>query len=405
MISLTIPTVILALLFFSITVPLSSNETVASLQTTKNLDYCFDGEISRSVLENYLARSATVASLLHFTLDDDLRMMSNTGVKFAGRVIWMWGNESRIDALVRKGKPFVKRIHIMDPDIILQGAIFEIVTRDVDNVVIPASVFKEFGLRPEVRNFRYSDMLYSLGRRVDHWAEGSSVPDMSRLETRMWFFYVGKRWIDMGLEAIHFGQVEIMDDRDRDHTHWRDMMKRIRKYAKKRARRHFVLADAHTPSGGIVHKGELMFDFHSFPSRPKSVKDKPHQAVLEKGFSDSIYGRSKGGRAPSGWSCNALPYIVELDNFGSSDHPGEYRPTDKIHVWGWDEIGWFMKQPEKYRNEWLKYAYNWVRKTDPNGFFQLPLRRFQHYTASMESAKGQRQESSIKVIWASTEKR
>ncbi|MBT7214822.1 MAG: hypothetical protein HN869_06395, partial [Verrucomicrobia bacterium] len=210
MISLTIPTVILALLFFSITVPLSSNETVASLQTTKNLDYCFDGEISRSVLENYLARSATVASLLHFTLDDDLRMMSNTGVKFAGRVIWMWGNESRIDALVRKGKPFVKRIHIMDPDIILQGAIFEIVTRDVDNVVIPASVFKEFGLRPEVRNFRYSDMLYSLGRRVDHWAEGSSVPDMSRLETRMWFFYVGKRWIDMGLEAIHFGQVEIM---------------------------------------------------------------------------------------------------------------------------------------------------------------------------------------------------
>jgi hypothetical protein len=137
MIFLTIPTVILVLLFFSITVPLSSNETVATLESTKKLDYRFDGKISRSVLENYLARSATVASLLHFTLDDDLRMMSNTGVKFAGRVIWMWGNESRIDALVRKGKPFVKRIHIVDPDIILQGAIFEIVTRDVDNVVDP----------------------------------------------------------------------------------------------------------------------------------------------------------------------------------------------------------------------------------------------------------------------------
>ena len=91
MIFLTIPTVILALLFFSITVPLSSNETVATLETTKKLDYRFDGKISRSVLENYLARSATVASLLHFTLDDDLRMMRNTGVKFAGRVIWMWG--------------------------------------------------------------------------------------------------------------------------------------------------------------------------------------------------------------------------------------------------------------------------------------------------------------------------
>jgi hypothetical protein len=106
----------------------------------------------------------------------------------------------------------------MDPDIILQGAIFEIVTRDVDNVAIPASVFKEFGLMPEARNFRYKDMLYSFRRRVDHWGEGASVPDMSRLETRMWFFYLGKRWIDMGLEAIHFGQVEIMDDRDRDHA-------------------------------------------------------------------------------------------------------------------------------------------------------------------------------------------
>ena len=377
---------------------------LASLMTafaeTKEPDYRFDGKISRPVLENYLARSATVASLLHLASDDDLRMMENTGVKFAGRAIWMWGSESRIDSLVEKAAPFVKRIHKMDPDIILQGAIFEIVTTDVDKIPIPAAVFKEFGLKPEVRNFRYKDMLYPFRRRVDHWRKGASVPDMSRLETRMWFVYLGKRWIDMGLEAIHFGQVALMDDRDRDHVHWRDMMTRLRSYAKKHARRHFILADAHVPSGGVVHNGQLMFDLHSFPSRPKSVKGKPHQAILEKGFSDSIYGRSKGGRTPSGWTCESLPYIVEIDNFGSSDHPGEYRASDRFHVWGWDEIGWFIKQPETYRNQWLKYAYNWVRKTDPNGFFQLPLRRFEHYSASMTSSKGQRQEETIKAIWA-----
>jgi hypothetical protein len=103
MIPLKIPTVVLAIASFFIPVPLLSAETVVTPQATKKLDYRFDGNISRSVLENYLARSATVASLLHYTLDDDLRMMRNTGVKFAGRVIWMWGNESRIDALVRKG--------------------------------------------------------------------------------------------------------------------------------------------------------------------------------------------------------------------------------------------------------------------------------------------------------------
>ena len=95
-----------------------------------------------------------------------------------------------------------------------------------------------------------------------------------------------------------------------------------------------------------------------------------------------------------------MRYIVEIDNFGNSDHPGQYRESDRLHVWGWDEIGWFIKQPEAYRNEWLEYAYQWVRETDPNGFFQLPLRRFEHYTASMTPPKGQRQEGTIKAIWA-----
>jgi|TARA_B100001250_G_scaffold401668_1_gene413831 hypothetical protein len=362
-------------------------------------NYLFKEKISRTILENYLARSATVASLLHLTLDDDLRMMQNTGVKFAGRVIWMWGGESKINNLIHKGTPFVKRIHQMDPDIILQGAIFEIITTDVNNVPIPAAVFKEFGLTPENRNFNYKKMIYPYGHRVNHWYENASVPDMSRTETKMWFLYVAKRWIDMGLEAIHFGQVEIMDDRDKKHIHWRDMMARIRSYANRYARRNLVLCDAHVPSGGIINNGKLMFDLHSFPSRPKSVKDQPYKAILEKGFSDAIYGRSIGGVTPSGWHCESLPYIVEIDNFGASDHAGQYRESDKIHVWGWDEINWFINQPESYRNEWLEYAYSWVRENDPNGYFQLPLRRFEHYSASMSSPKGKRQEEVIKKIW------
>ena len=377
----------------------------ADTQKAGGADYHFDGSISRPVLENYLARSATFASLLHLGLEDDLRMIRETGVKFAGRVIWMWGNESRIGSLVEKGKPFLERIHAVDPDIILQGAIFEIVTRDVEKISIPVSVFEAFGVPQKQRNFSYKSMLYGFGHRHNHWAKGASVPDMSRLETRMWFFYVAQRWIDMGIEAIHIGQVEIMDDSDRGHRHWRDLLARIRAYAKRHARRHKILLDAHVPSGGIVHKGKLMFDLHSFPSRPKSVKGEPYKAVLEKGFSDAIYGRSRGGITPSGWKCEALPYIVEIDNFGSSDHPGEYRESDKIHVWGWDEINWFIKQPEDYRNEWLEYAYDWVRRTDPNGYFQLPLRRFEHYSASMNPPRGMRQEETIRGIWKRVERR
>ena len=80
------------------------------------IDYHFEGKISRPVLENYLARSSTFGSLLHLTLDDDLRMIKNTGVKFAGRAVWMWGGESKIDELVRVNlllKGFTKLIRIL----------------------------------------------------------------------------------------------------------------------------------------------------------------------------------------------------------------------------------------------------------------------------------------------------
>lgn len=80
------------------------------------------------------------------------------------------------------------------------------------------------------------------------------------------------------------------------------MIARIRSYAKNHARRIAVLCNARVPSGGIVYDGKLMFDLYSFPSRPKSFKRQPHKAILEKGFSDSIYGRSSGGLTRSGWS-------------------------------------------------------------------------------------------------------
>jgi hypothetical protein len=73
----------------------------------------------------------------------------------------------------------------------------------------------------------------------------------------------------------------------------------------------------------------------------------------------------------SGWHCEHLPYLVELDNWGASKHPGESRQGDNW-VWGYDEITWFAHQSKEYRSKWLQYAWNWVRKTDSNGYLQMP---------------------------------
>lgn len=375
-------------------------------------DYSFDGGISRSVLENYLSRAITFSEVLHGKgdVEANVQFLKNTGAKFIGRSIYMWGGEGCLETLLKAAKPIAEQLHRVDPEMVLQAAVFEIVTEQVNGIPIPPWVFEEFGVAAESRNFRYESMLYPGDtKKTNHWAPGASIPDMNQLETRMWFFYLVARYMDVGVEAVHFGQVEIMDDRDPDHVHWRAMLDRVRAHAKKHARRHWLLCDAHVPSGGIVHDGVLMFDLHSFPLRIEEVLDKPQHGVLKVGYLDSIFGRSKGGRTPSGWQCDHLPYIVELDNFEASGHPGEN--IGQHWCWGYDEICWFAQQPEEYRNQWLRYAWNWIRKTDSNGYLQMPGSRclatppagktwYWAHTPSPAVPEGFGQEETIKAIWS-----
>jgi hypothetical protein len=374
-------------------------------------DYQFDGRISREVLENCLSRAITMCELLSGKgdVEDNIRMLKNVGAKFAGRALYLWGGETRLESLLSKARPIAESVHRADPEMILQAAVFEIVTEQVSQIPIPKWILSEFGLEPEERNFRYEAMVYPDGHRRNQWSRGASVPDMSQLETRMWFVYLSVRYIDIGAEAIHFGQVEIMDDRDPEHVHWRDMLGRVRRYAAKHARRHLVLCDAHVPSGGIVHEGRLLFDFHSFPLRIEEVPDKPEEGVLKMGYLDSIFGRSKGGIAPSGWKCDSLPYLVEFDNFGRSRREGQN--IGGHWIWGYDEISWFARQSKGYRDQWLRYSWNWVREHDPNGYVQMPGSRVlatpvegKHWywanTRSEAVPDGFSQEQTIKAIWA-----
>jgi len=289
--------------------------------------------------------------------------------------------------------------------LILQACIFETTHTDISNIPIPAWVVHEFDLPVEARCFRYDRMLFEDGRFVDHWQKGASVPDMSRFETQLWFYYRARRYIDLGFEAIHFGQVMLMDDNDSGHVHWRDMLERVRAYAKRHARRNFLLCDAHT--SGVAVDGELLFDFHSFPLRTKDVIEKPQEVILVQGHLDSIYGKSLGGKTPSGWTCEHLPYLVELDNYGVKKPVSGGIP---YYSWGWNEITWFASQPEDYRNHWLRYAWDWLRENDPNGWLKMPTQRclaghlerrkwYHANTQSPAAPDGFNQEKTIRQIW------
>lgn len=379
-------------------------------------NYQFDGGMSEEVLRSYLSRSMTTMYLLtsHGDFDDNLRMLTNCGVKFAGRTVYQWGREEGgAPAIPRKlegAKEKAAKIHRVDPELILQACIFEIVSRDVNDLAVPGWAFEELGRPVEQRNFHYEEMLYPNGRFTNHWGQGSSVPDVSRPETKLWFYFLARSYVEVGCEAIHYGQVELMNGNDPKLDHWSEVLTQARAYAKRKARRHFILFDAHVPRGGFVRDGKLLFDVHSFPLRIEEIPDKPKQAQLRVGYTDALYGRSRGGLTPSGWRCEHLPYLVEFDNYGRSRRPGE-AGQGRFWVWGWDEITWFSQQPEDARNDWLRYAWNWVRKNDANGYVQMPGMRvisgaangkrwYDVHKPSLVTPNGFNQEDAIRTIWA-----
>ena len=102
-----------------------------------------------------------------------------------------------------------------------------------------------------------------------------------------------------------------------------------------------------------------------------------------------------------------LSQLAELFNY-----------VEDVRVWGYDEITWFAHQKKQYRAEWLKYAWDWVRKTDSNGFLQMPGSRTAnspdlHWNfannRSPACPAGLGDEDAIRAVWAadaaSSEKR
>ncbi|MDG3581065.1 hypothetical protein [Galbibacter pacificus] len=393
----------------------------------KSGDFYFDRRgISQNVLENYLDRAVTMVYFLmpekpegkrlYPFHQDDVRLIQNIHPKFIGRSIYRWGGEALLnkDSFWDTAQKWVDTIHKFDREIIFQGCLFEIVTKEVDQVQIPNWVFKDFGIPVEERTFIYAKMLNKSGMYVDHWRKGSSVPDISRKETQMWFYYLAASYIKIGCEALHLGQVELIGMNDHDLEYWKFLIDKIRLFATRNARRNWVLLDAHVPNHGMIKNGESLIDFNSFPLRIKETPENFLEGKLEVGYLDALYTKSKGCYSPSGWKCEHLPYLVEFDNYGRGKTPNQADLTTHF-VWGWDEISWFSLQKEPYRNKWLSYAYHWIKDTDSYGHLQMPINRMiscpnnsqGSYRANTKSGNcpiGYNQEETIKALWFNNNK-
>ena len=343
-------------------------------QTTSN-PFHFDGKPSDEVLNNYLDRAITMSWLLTGNYPDkdaDIDFIVETGAKLVGRTISVWGNEDVFNNpdWLAGAKAFAAKVHEASPETVLQGCCFEVVSRKVEEVAIPAWAFESLGLPAEDRTFDYDAMLYPDGSYVDHWHQGSSVPDIRQTETQLWFSFLIGSYVDAGCEGIHMGQTMLIGEQDTDWRAYDAFMTKMHAYHDPHARRHYVMYDAHAGEEGMfTPDGRSVLDYNAFPMRVEETPDKGYMtAQLRAGFTDAMYGTYPH------------PYLVELDGWGTSSHPGE--PSDRsnpdlefweqIWVWGYDEESWFYMLPEQQRNDWLRYAYGWIKENDPWCHMQMP---------------------------------
>lgn len=387
-------------------------------------NYAFsDGVMSEEVLHNYLSRAITQTEFLSgpetssdgiYGTQDDERMLLDVGAKLIGRAIYQWNHEHYFldDGWFSGAKAKIERMHLSDPDLVFQAALFETVSTRVNDIPVPAWVFEAFGREPETRNFRFDAIRNAGGLYLGQWGQGTCVPDMQREEAQMWFYYMAVRYMEAGVEAFHCGQVRLMasmGDAENDYAGYRSLLSKIRAAARTKAARGTVIMDAHLSNGGIVVDGEHLFDFVSFPLRPKEIVGEPMKAKLEKGYLDAVIGYTKGGETPSGWTAERVPYILEFDNFGSSSHPGTSNWGDNF-VWGYDEISWFSRLDDAYARSWLEYAVDYMRRVDPVGYIQMPgcrvavdgpVRFYRCNTRSDACPDGRSTEETIKKLWTS----
>ncbi len=438
--------------------PLENNMTIitARMVWVDTVDHnMFAGGVTRAKLEEILSKSLYMGPLAvgegvaasQDSFNEGMNMVENLGQGLDPNMLikgaaYSWDvfpsasdrNYADDEAFYAAAKNYADQAHARNLYLILEGGIFETAYAayapetpsrvamgfsgaGVEQIPVPAWVFTAFGETPVTRNFNYEDMIYSNGLFRNRWLPGASVPDISRPETKKWFYYRACRFIDAGYEALDFAQIYLETYNDRpNYTNTKQVLDMIRAYAADHARRKWVFITAGTNS--TKNGDNLLFDYHSWPLRIKGVEGSPHQGILEMGYADSIYGNSAGGISPSGWSCTHLPYIVTFDNNGGKDGDDHSINTTAPWIWNWDEIAWFAHQTERYRNDWLWYASTWVRTHDTNGYMTMTGRRICQdpvdfgiyggyswlYRANMyvPCNYGFNQEETIKAIWNST---
>jgi len=351
----------------------------APKQQSPDLKFSAQSDLKSDLVDRYLSRAIS-----HFLpWSNPLRsreFLRYTGIKYIHWSHLLWGQappewntlSAEIDA-----------VHGSDwgCDVVYEAGVMEAIYRSqIDKAAIPDWLYQsmeELGInktrRPGPNGPRFFSYESMFDRTADKWPKDhigrwvrdkdgkdqGSVPDITMVETQLWFAYLMTEYIDAGFEGIFFGQYELVGARDEGSECLWELTQFAKRLAAARGYRHAVFLSTHHYC--VAYKGQLspdsptIFTHMTWPSR--LFYSSKHDFGMETGLNATNDGQHRTAaelqmvvkKPPFD-----LPVLIEIDNYGPSP-PGS---PIACNAEGDDEITAYKKKPHSARSAFLKYYYN-----------------------------------------------
>lgn len=320
--------------------------------------YYFYSSISQETTLNYLSRT------IHWTppyndvsLDKYVdrvgfdRFFSETvdlGAKMILQAENTWRNSSITPLDIARLQPILTQTHALDPEVIFNVFIAERVNKDyVNSISIPEYVFAAFDQPVVSRNFNYDLMFDNSWPYLDIWGQNNSPPDLTQLESQMWYYYYSTLYIDAGFESIWLGQIYVIAEHDSGYVATNTLVSKIREYARSHARRKYILVISHQ-LGDVAYAGSPIFDHLFYVTHFGLDSNGDMKAFLPSEFSINCDYYLDFCKYYQKHPLNHdIPLLLMFDNGGAMTDP--YYPQ----LNGYDPITYFATRPKAKRNEYI----------------------------------------------------
>lgn len=406
----------------------------------------FNGTISKSNLEAYLSRSAffdNVNEGCYYVSNSpcyevpDKSMLINIKPFFLGRVATSWGGTGW--ASFTEEIEIAQKIHTqVGTGIILEAFLSEFIDKSIAppqtgnvNITIPDSVKLAFNYTGSAQYFDYREMKYDdvvlsnpcAAPGAHRWCTGSTLdgitPDMTKVMSKMYYYYVMTKLIDYGYEAFTIGQWDLLNDVDSGNAALWEVFSKVRVYGNAHARRNLILITGACDASNLLrgtdvstnnlpylnynsgsNNNRLLFDFmentaswiedgyvaNGLSPFYKYPNDSRYERLIKLPSNFSIF-QFGGEIAQTNWGWNAadkltIPHVFHLDVGGPNlaSEEGNLNYNDQSYAngyrtWGWGgELNYYMYTTLPYRRHLLHTVAHQIHERSPNGYLMMPLR-------------------------------